>query len=127
MSRYAPLTQIQIAYWLIALQVAVTIVMALGGLLHSKPAAGSALAGGGFAVGGTALLALFTFKHKGARQAKKILLGFYLGEWGRLVLTAAGFWLLFKFWPGVQGGWLIGAFAVTHFIPYVVWGLQKQL
>lgn len=77
---------------LIRFQVTVVLVIAICfGVFAGQQAAWSAALGGGIYVVPNAIFALLAFAFAGARQAKNVVLSFYLGEALKLVLTIAFF------------------------------------
>lgn len=78
------------------LQLALTFIIALLCLLHSKEAAISALAGGLISLVPNAYFIFLAFRHSGAQQISQVLNNLYKGGAWKMVLTALGFALVFK-------------------------------
>lgn len=77
-------------------------------------AALSALLGGGIALLGNAWFARQVFRYRGARQARRIAHGFYRGEAGKFVLSAALLAALLAGWPAAKAPVVLLAFAGMH-------------
>lgn len=71
------------------------------------------------------------FRYRGARSAKLIVSSFYRGEAGKLVLTSAGFILVFTLVKPLEPLALFGSFitvqAVSWFAPWLVIRRQKPV
>ena len=89
----------QIAYRVLALQVMITVVIALMFLLDDRTALVSSMVGGLISIIPNTIFVLMTHRHGGAQSAKKIINAYYLGETVKLLSTAALFALAFIFLP----------------------------
>lgn len=77
-------------------------------------AALSALLGGGIALMANAWFARQVFRYQGARQAHRIAHGFYRGEAGKFVMSAALLAALLAGWPAAKAPIVLLAFALMH-------------
>ncbi|WP_257264053.1 F0F1 ATP synthase subunit I [Endozoicomonas sp. ONNA2] len=100
-----------LAMALLPLGITVTLSSLLGGLCCSLP---------------NAYFVWRVFRYRGARSAKLIVSSFYRGEAGKLLLTTAGFTLVFTLFKPLEPVALFGSFiavqAVSWFAPLLVRG-----
>ena len=89
----------QIAYRILALQLLITIVIALLFLLDDRMAMVSSFVGGLICLIPNTIFVLMTHRHGGAQSAKKIINAYYLGEAVKLFSTAALFAVAFIYLP----------------------------
>ena len=105
-------------------QLALSVVLALIALPAGITYALSSLAGGLCCTLPNAYFVWRAFRYSGARSAKLIVSSFYRGEAGKLVLTAAGFTLVFTQIKTLEPLALFGAFilvqAVNWFAPLLL-------
>ena len=95
---------------------ATTFIAVVSLVLISASTALSALLGGGISSGSNAFFAAQAFKHRGARNAQKIVKGFLAGEFGKFCITVVMFALSFSILPNVVEGAMILAFLVVHVV-----------
>ena len=101
----------------IVAQISATTFLAVVSLiLINASTAISVLLGGGISSGSNAFFAAQAFKHRGARNAQKIVKGFLAGEIGKFCITVVTFALCFSFLPNVVEGAMILAFLVVHVV-----------
>lgn len=109
-------------------QLALTLLLALMLLPVGITYALSSLAGGLCCALPNAYFVWRAFRYRGARSAKLIVSSFYLGEVGKLALTAAGFILVFTQVQSLEPFALFGGFiavqAVNWFVPLLL--IQKH-
>ena len=84
------------AYRIVILQLLLTCLVALLGLLHSPTAAKSALLGGLTCALPNAYFIWKAFRYTGARAATQVVQSFYQGESWKFVLTALCFGVIFQ-------------------------------
>ncbi|QDQ39954.1 F0F1 ATP synthase subunit I [Legionella geestiana] len=97
---------------LLAAQLGVTVLLTFHALcISGLDAAASAFLGGAVCVAGSVVFARALFRHSGARAARKIVRGFYLGEACKLVLTMALFAVVFA---------SVNVQALLFFVSYIV-------
>tara|TARA_B100001057_G_scaffold332394_1_gene332765 strand:- start:4078 stop:4449 length:372 start_codon:yes stop_codon:yes gene_type:complete len=87
--------------------------------LISAQAAFSVLLGGIVSSASNAFFAAQTFKHRGARNAQKIVKGFVAGEIGKFFITVVMFALCFSLLPSVIEFAMILAFLTVHVVGVV--------
>jgi len=95
---------------------ATTFIAAVSLVLINASTAFSVLLGGGISSGSNAFFAAQAFKHRGARNAQKIVKGFLAGEIGKFCITVVMFALSFSLLPNVVEGVMILAFLVVHVV-----------
>lgn len=85
-------------YRWIGLQALFALLVSAGFLVESTEAAISAVLGGALFLLPQLYFVHKAYAHTGARAVRRVLMGFYQGESGKLMLTAAAFALVFKFY-----------------------------
>lgn len=100
----------KLAWRLITLQSLVIVFGSALLLMQSPQAAWSFLTGGAIAVIAHGYFAYKAFAFSGARAAKQIMRGFYVGEAGKVAITALMFFAAFKWLPEVQTKYLMTGF-----------------
>ncbi len=105
-------------------QLIVTLALAALAFTVSVAAATAVFVGGLISVIANGYFALKMFSHSGASAAKVIVQDFYMGEAGKIAITALGFILVLKWFPGlpvafVMGGF-VGALAVHWSAPWLM-------
>mgnify|MGYP000889724908 CR=1 FL=1 len=110
-------------YKVIIAQLAVTVFMAVISLLISGVVlAYSALLGGLISALPNSYFALHAFRHRGARNAQKVVKGFIRGELGKILITLVFFALSFTLISRLNELALILGFILTHFVGVVMSG-----
>ena len=103
---------ITVAYKIVLAQIVITLLMAVVGLAWlGIKAAYSAALGGSISVIGTLILVLIMFNRR-AKEAKQMLLAFYLGEATKLAVTVILFVLAFVF-IDLNAGFFIATFIIA--------------
>jgi ATP synthase protein I len=95
---------------------ATTFIAVVSLVLINASTAFSVLLGGGVSSGSNAFFAAQAFKHRGARNAQKIVKGFLAGEIGKFCITVVMFALSFSLLPNVVEGAMILAFLIVHVV-----------
>ena len=84
------------AFRLVGVQAIAVVAMAGAGRLFGVEQMLALFAGGMIGVIGSAWLAFFAFKPSGSQSAKTILVSFYLGEIGKMLILASLFIVVFR-------------------------------
>jgi ATP synthase protein I len=100
----------KLALRLLTLQALIIVFASALLLMQSPQAAWSFLTGGAIAVIAHGYFAYKAFAFSGARAAKQIMRGFYVGEAGKVAITALMFMAAFKWLPEVQTKYLMTGF-----------------
>lgn len=100
----------KLAWRLLTLQALIIVFASALFLMQSPQAAWSFLTGGAIALIAHGYFAYKAFAFSGARAAREIMRGFYMGEAGKVVITALLFVAVFKWLPEVQTKYLIAGF-----------------
>ncbi|MFZ8975466.1 MAG: ATP synthase subunit I [Pseudohongiellaceae bacterium] len=95
---------------------ATTFIAVVSLVLINASTAFSVLLGGGVSSGSNAFFAAQAFKHRGARNAQKIVKGFLAGEIGKFCITVVMFALSFSLLPNVVEVAMILAFLIVHVV-----------
>jgi len=120
-SKPQPLVDINPALIQLRWQVRLLVISTVLTLLLVNRAAGlSVLAGAGIAVIGQGYFVWRAFRHAGAISAKQIVQGFYRGEAGKFLLTAALFATVFLAYAAVKPGWLFTGFILEQLVAWIV-------
>ena len=82
----------------------------------------SALLGGLISALPNSYFALHAFRHRGARNAQKVVKGFIRGELGKILITLVFFALSFTLISRLNELALILGFILTHFVGVVMSG-----
>ena len=101
---------------IVAQLVATAFIAIVSLLLSGAPAAFSVLLGGLISSVSNAFFAAQAFKHRGARNAQKIVKSFLAGEIGKFSITVVMFALCFSLLPNVVEFALIVGFLVVHVV-----------
>lgn len=115
MSSPRPLVDRTLAVRVLTLQALAVLAVTLGlSLMQDLRSGLSAGAGGAIALVGDWYFARQAFRHAGAAAARAVVGGFYRGEAGKLLLTAALFAVVFtEFRSMVHAGWLFAGYIVA--------------
>lgn len=120
-SRPQPLVDTNPALTQLRWQVRLLVIATVMTLLFASREAGlSLLAGAGIAVIGQSYFVWRAFRHAGAISAKQIVQGFYRGEAGKFMLTAALFATVFLAFDAVKPGWLFTGFILEQLVAWIV-------
>lgn len=105
-------------------QLLITLVSATLTTFYSFAAAKAVLAGGLISVIANGYFTLKMFSHSGASAAKVIVQDFYMGEAGKIAITALGFILVLKWFPALPVAFVmvgfIGSLAVHWAAPWLI-------
>ncbi|MDP0561575.1 MAG: F0F1 ATP synthase subunit I [Candidatus Endonucleobacter sp. (ex Gigantidas childressi)] len=110
----------------IVVQLVTSILLAVSGLSVGVSTAQSVFIGGLCCCIPNAFFVWKAFRYKGARSSRKVLVSFYQGEVGKLVLTITAFTLVFKLIKTVEPMALFGAFFVVQLTNWLAPFLIKQ-
>jgi ATP synthase protein I len=113
------------AYKIWYLQLSSVFVISLLSLFWGWQAAGSVMVGGLVQLIPAWVLIQFGFRHSGARAAKKIVQGFFFGEFLKIFLTILLFVMVFKFIP-VSIGFLFIGFGASLLMFWIAPVLVKR-
>ena len=100
------------------IQLGLTLIIATGFLLKGTEAALSSLAGGLICAVPNAYFMYKAFRYTGARQINQVLKSFYQGGTWKLLLTAVGFGLAFKFIEPLDFFALFGTFVAVQCVQF---------
>jgi ATP synthase protein I len=117
------------AFRLVGVQAMTVVVLAGAGRFFGVEQMLALLIGGMIGVAGSAWLAFFAFRPSGTRSAKVILVSFYLGEIGKVLILASLFIVVFRHFDWLREpqrallvfvGFLAGQFA-SLLVPRLLW------
>ncbi|CBL47384.1 ATP synthase I chain [gamma proteobacterium HdN1] len=100
----------KLALRLLALQALIILACSFGLWVVSSQVALSFLVGGAIVWMGHSYFAYKAFEYSGARAAKQIMRGFYMGEAGKIAITVLLLAATFRWLPNVQTGSLLAGF-----------------
>lgn len=110
----APITRV------LAIEFATVVVIAASATVFGSTASYSALLGGMLFFLPNAYFTLYTFRYRGVDWTPWIAFSVYRGQAAKLMLSAVGFALVFRFFETLQAGTMFVVFGVMMFLHIVL-------